>query len=235
MEESLSTGAALEHNPVRRRIQGGVEDLVGVPAFSGGEVRHNMVDFLTYYYKRGTKPFRTLSTLPDTEAILVMETLCDDSAFGARFKDPLRYLNSRRRTEQWVRRQFIIKGGQPRAAYPIYMVLGESPWLVRQSPDPAHHGEIRVPLSAFAEIDVSFTYPDSMISFWFATERPIEYYQPESHGRIFTMSEILAIVEAKGLPEESWETSLPPELAPYIEAQVWNHEVLAEYGSSACG
>jgi hypothetical protein len=146
-----------------------------------------------------------------------------------RFKDPIQYLHSRRQTEQWVREEFIAKGGQPRAVYPIPMVLGVSKWIVKNSPGPEAHGEIRIPLSVFTEYDVSFTYPDSMISLWFGKDKPIEYYQPEYHGKVFTVSEILLIVESKGLPEEEWKTSLPSDLAPYIEAQVWNHEPLLEY------
>ena len=46
-----------------------------------------------------------------------------------RFKDPLGYLHDRQRTEQWVRAEFIAKGGQPVEPYPIYMVLGFSPWI----------------------------------------------------------------------------------------------------------
>jgi hypothetical protein len=88
------------------------------------------------------------------------------------------------------------------------------------------HGEIRIPLSLFMEYDVSFTYPDSMISLWFGREKPAEYYLPEFHGKVFTLSEILSIVETKGFPEEKWETGLPSHLAPYIEAQVWNHAII---------
>jgi hypothetical protein len=188
-----------------------------------------MIDYLTYYYKQGTEPFRSLSALPDKEAIKIMEELCDDTLFGARFKDPVQYMRDRRRTERWVREEFMAKGGQPREAYPIPMVLGTSKWMVKQSPDPGAHGEIRIPLSAFAEHDVSFTYPDSMLSLWFGREKPAEYYLPEYHGRVFTVSEVLSIVELKGLPEENWKTNLPDDLAPYIEAQVWNHEPLVEY------
>jgi hypothetical protein len=187
-----------------------------------------MIDYLTYYYKRGTEPFRSLSALPDAEAIKIMEELCDNTPFGARFKDPVQYMCNRKQTEQWVREEFIAKGGRPREAYPIPMVLGASKWMVEHAPDPDAHGEIRVPLSVFTEYDVSFTYPDSMISLWFGREKPIEYYQPEYHGKVFTVSEILAIVESKGLPEEEWETNLPSDLAPYIEAQVWNHGPLME-------
>jgi hypothetical protein len=128
-----------------------------------------------------------------------------------------------------VRAEFIAKGGQPQDAYPVYMVLGSSPWLVKHSPDADAHVEIRIPLSAFQEGDVSFTYPDSMISLWFARDKPAEYYLSDYHGKIFTRSEILSIIDAHGLPEEDWKTNLPDDLAPYIEAQVWNRKLLLEY------
>ena len=112
------------------------------------------------------------------------------------------------------------------------MVLGSSKWLVEAAPNQEKHGEIRIPLSVFRKFDVSFTYPDSMISRWFSREKPVEYYQSELHGKVFTLSEILSVVEKKGMPEEDWETRLPKRLAPYIEAQVWNRELLFEYGRS---
>jgi hypothetical protein len=188
-----------------------------------------MVDYLTHYYTRGTPPFRSLSTLPDDEALRLMTVLCDDTPFGERFKDPLNYLHNRRLTEEWVRAAFSAKGGQPHEPYPIYMVLGFSPWIRRAVPATFNTGEICIPLSIFQESDVSFTYPDSMISHWFGQDKPIEYYQPKYHGKIFTRSEILAIVAARGMPEEGWKPRLPDHLAPYIEAQVWNREPLLAY------
>lgn len=197
--------------------------------FLWGRKKKPVVTHLTYYYVRGTEPFRTLSALPDDEAIRIMEDLYDETAFGARFRDPAQYMHRRRQTEQWVRREFVAKGGRPEAQYPIPMVLGASKWMVKQSPIPEAHGEIQIPLSVFTEYDVSFTYPDSMISMWFGREQPAEYYLPDYHGKVFTLSEILVIVEAKGLPEDDWDTNLPSDLAPYIEAQVWNHALLLEY------
>jgi hypothetical protein len=188
-----------------------------------------MVNYLTHYYTKGTPPFRSLSTLSDDEALRLMTALCDDTLFGERFKDPLQYLHNRQRTEHWVRAEFIAKGGQPVEPYPIYMVLGFSPWIKRAVPATFDTGEIRIPLSVLAEGDVSFTYPDSMISHWFNRDRPAEYYQPDYHGKVFTRSEILAIIAARGLPEDGWEPRLPNHLAPYIEAQVWNREPLLVY------
>lgn len=191
-----------------------------------------MIDYLTYYYKLGTEPFRSLSALSDEEAIKIMQELYDDTVFGERFQNPIQYLRNRRETEKWVRNEFKIKGGRPQEAYSIPMVLGTSRWMVENSPDPSMHGEIRIPLSVFTEHDVSFTYPDSMISLWFAREKPKEYYIADYHGKVFTLSEILSITREKGMPEEDWHTNLPDHLAPYIEAQVWNHKILKKFKQS---
>lgn len=186
--------------------------------------------FITHYYRRGTPPFRSLSLLPDDQAIAVMRLLADDTPFGERFKDPEGYLSNRRRSEKWVRETFILKGGNPILDYPIYFVFGESNWLKRNSPDRNFHQEIRIELDVFAEGDVSFTYPDSMISFWLGNDTTSDYYLPEFHGKVFTRKEILEIVDRKGDPETDWGVKLPPRLAPYIEAQVWNMAPLKAYG-----
>ena len=73
-----------------------------------------MIDYLTHYYQTFDKgPFQSLSALPqDAEAIRIMQQLCDDTPYGARFKDPVQYLHTRKATEQWVREAFIAKGGK---------------------------------------------------------------------------------------------------------------------------
>jgi len=162
----------------------------------------------------------------------IMESMyIEGSVIWERFKDPRQYLKERKLTEQWLCEAFIAKGGKPQALYPIYMVLGQSKWLLREADAAtlATTAEIKISLSILRECDVSFTYPDSMISHWFGKDKPEEFYQPDYHGIVFTLSEILSIIEAKRLPEESWETNTPSHLAHYIEAQVWNHELLLEY------
>jgi hypothetical protein len=153
-----------------------------------------------------------------------MRALADDTIFGERFKDPEWYLGARRKTEQWTRAAFIAKGGTPRETCPVYMTLGRSSWIEAGS-QPGDPYPIALPLSIFDEGDVSFTYPDSMVSHWFWMDKPPELYHPDVHGIVFTRSEILALVEERGLPED-WEMGLSPGIAPYIEAQVWNLEPL---------
>jgi hypothetical protein len=193
-------------------------------------------DCLVHYYLKGRRPFQSLSALDDEQALPIMQALASDAAFGRRFQQPLAYLHRRRATEQWVRRAFIAKGGTPILAYPIYMVLGRSPWIEAQAdetPGADVGGRITVPLAYFGAGDVSFTYPDSMISLDFAEEQPPGLFRPDLHGHVFTRSEILTLVAQRGHPEDDWEPRLPSHMAPYIEAQVWNEAPLAKYADLA--
>ncbi len=197
-----------------------------------------MIDELIHFYRRGEKPFRSLSALPDGDAAAMMRDLYVPGAvFWERFKEPGQYLQARRAVEAWLRCDFVAKGGVPQQPYPIYMVLGMTKWLAAAADDVtlATTADIRVPLSLFAECDVSFTYPDSMASFMLAQQPDAAYYLADYHGKVFTLSEIRAIVESNGLPGERWGTDLPNYLANYIEAQVWNHEPLWTYRSGCTG
>jgi hypothetical protein len=188
-----------------------------------------MNDFLIHFYKRGSEPFRSLSSLPDAEASQIMKDLyIEGSIFWERFKDPAWYLQARRQTEGWLRREFIAKGGEPREEYPIYMVLGLSLWVERHA-DPATLAtteQISVPLALFGEGDISFTYPDSMVTSLVAYLKDPSYYLPDLHGKVFTLSEMRAILEIRGSPDRGWGLTLPDHLANYVEAQVWNREPL---------
>jgi hypothetical protein len=193
-----------------------------------------VIDHLIHFYRSGTDPFQSLSALSDSEAIQFMAALYVEGAIiWERFKDPAQYLHARRQVEQWLYKEFVAKGGDPQESYPIYMVLGRSRWLLRMADAAtlATTAEIQVPLSIFRECDISFTYPDSMVSWLLEKQKHPQYYLPDYHGKLFTLSEIRSIVESNGLPGEGWGTNLPSYLANYIEAQVWNHKPLLEYKS----
>lgn len=191
-----------------------------------------MIDRLIHIYQRGTEPFRSLTALPDEEAERIMRSLYrPGSVYWERFEDAAQYLRARRQTEEWLRREFTANGGDPKDHYPIYMVLGRTKWL-QMALDPttvATTVEIEVPLALFEPCDISFTYPDSMVSAMLASQKDPAYYLPEYHGCVFTLSEISDIIEAYGLPGDRWGTALPSHLANYVEAQVWNHRPLVEY------
>src|SRR5512134_1724180 len=89
-----------------------------------------MIDHLLHLYKRGTEPFRTLSALPEEEAISIMRSLYRaGSIFWERFEDPLAYLRLRKQIEESIRETFITKGGRPHEAHPIYMAWGRTKWM----------------------------------------------------------------------------------------------------------
>ena len=191
-----------------------------------------MIDYLIHYFRTGSQPFRSLSAIPDADAIEIMQALyVPGSVIWERFKDPADYLQGRRQTEAWLRREFIRLGGRPQEQHPIYMVLGRSKWVERMA-DPATlstTSAIQVPLSILGESDVSFTYPDSMVSYFLELRQDPEVYQLGYHGRVFTLSQIRKIVDEKGLPEEGWVTKTAADVAHYVEAQVWNCRLLEEY------
>jgi len=187
-----------------------------------------MIEYLTHYYNAGTTPFRSLSALPEEEAMEIMKKLYVDDAMWGRFKNPAWYLRQRRDTELWLRKEFISKGGCPQGEYPIYMIVGSCEMLEKNTCTETL-GKIQIPISFFKEEDVSFTYIDSMFSFELGQDKASEYYQQEYHGKVFTLAEILSIIKEKGAPMDDWWGKLPADFFPYIEAQVWNHKLLKEY------
>jgi len=191
-----------------------------------------MIDHLTHFYRIGRKPFQSLSALPDWEALQMMKNLyVEGSTIWERFKDPHDYLLARRRTEAWLRNEFILRGGQPQHPNPIYMIFGRTRWLDIHG-DPATlatTAEIDVPLSLFTAQDISFTYPDSMITSLLAEQKEADYYLPDFHGKLFTLPEMVAIVHSQGLPGIRWGNDLPDIYPNYIEAQVWNHRILFDF------
>ena len=187
-----------------------------------------MPEILTHYFKKGSKPFLTLSALNEEEALAIMKRLYVDDAMWGRFRNPLKYIRERRQTENWVRENFITKGGKPVKQYPIYMVLGRCPAL-EENVRTGELQKIEIPLAYFLEQEVSYTFVDSMYSLVLEKEKPEEYYQPAYHGKVFTLTEIKGMIEKKGEPKEGWWGHLPEDFFPYIEAQVWHQEKLFDY------
>ncbi len=114
-----------------------------------------MVDYLIHLYQKGSEPFRSLSALPDDEAVRIMRSLYRaGSVYWERFEDAAQYLAMRRQTENWLRQEFLAKGGCPRDPYPIYMVWGRTKWL-ETAMNPvtvATTAEIQVPLALFESL-----------------------------------------------------------------------------------
>ncbi|SIR64711.1 hypothetical protein SAMN05421578_12645 [Paenibacillus macquariensis] len=173
-------------------------------------------------------PFRSLSALSKTEALEVMEDLCDDTPFFERFKEPLQCWENRLETEAWLRAGFIQKGGKPKDEYPLYSVLGSATWIENYSLSTGLVVDmLQIPISIFNESDISFTLPDSMVSYWIARDKPKALYQPSYHGQIFTLTEIRSLITNEFM--DKIDSMIPEGTIPYVEAQIWNYEIAKNY------
>ncbi|RKP57938.1 hypothetical protein D7Z26_00015 [Cohnella endophytica] len=188
-----------------------------------------MFEYITHYYY--TVPFRSLSALSRSEAMKVMEELCDDSPIFERFKEPVQYWENRLEAENWLRNGFKEKGGVPKDKYPFYAVLGTADWIENYTLSEGLDVKLlRIPLSLFSDKDVSFTLPDSMVSFWIGRDKPEEYYNSKYHGQIFTLSEVKTMMTTDLM--NKFQLLIPKGTIPYIEAQIWNHEIAMNYYKS---
>ena len=191
-----------------------------------------MIECLFHYFRKGFAPFQSLSGLPETEALRIMEALyVPGSVLWQRFGNPAEYIGLRRQVERDLCQQFKRIGGQPRQDFPIYLVVGRPRW-VYASVDPVTMqttDEIRVPLAILDEDEVSFTYPDSMYCSFMRHMNLDPGIDPKYDGKVFTLKEIEGLIISDGLPGQGWKPDLPAHLSRYIEAQVWNQEALAEY------
>lgn len=175
---------------------------------------------LTHYYHEDDKPFRTLSSLPENAALKVIAKLSDRTgAVYRRFRNPQAYLRQRQETEVWLRQEFMRKGGQPVSRFPQYFTVEKAVWI-----EEGFNGkscQVQIPLSAFSLRHVSFTYPDSMVSYWLKSQAHEKFYRPEYHGQVFVLDEICNIVDKFGIPVEEWRTDEFRKYDFFIEAQVW--------------
>lgn len=183
-------------------------------------------NYITHYYKKGGKPFLSLSKLSINEALEIANSLkSQPGRVYRRFQNAEWYMKERLLTEEWLRNEFIKLGGEPKCKTPFYFVLGESSHL-----EEAYEGNfssVKVRLDDIDENEISFTYPDSMATRFIANENKAEYFNSDYHGKVFTKQEILQIINKHGLPGECWRYDSKRKYDYFIEVQVWNDEFLS--------
>jgi hypothetical protein len=98
-------------------------------------------------------------------------------------------------------------------------VVDRSAWI-----EDGYNGKsqaLQINISAFHPDRVSFTYPDSMISYWLKNQTDSIFYRPEYHGKVFSVGDIEYIIDRFGIPDREWETDPIRKYDLFIEAQVW--------------
>jgi len=183
---------------------------------------------ITHYYHKNDLPFQRLTTLPDDEALLLMEQLSEKSGLVyRRFKNPPNYLSDRKITEKWLYDEFIKTGGNPKLKSPYYFVVEKSLWI-----EEGYNGEslqIQIPVEKIDPSIISFTYSDSMVSFWLGEQLGKPFYKHDYHGKVFSLEEIKTIINVVGIPNDEWKTELSKKYDFFIEAQLWDEQPINQY------
>jgi len=176
-----------------------------------------MRQYLYHYFERDQGPFKNLSSLPEDESASVLEKLRQRGNVFASNRS-IDYLIIRKELESKARKMFIAKGGKPRNNFPHYMILGECKWVQEWY---SHGCEIRIELDQFDPNSVSFTYGDLFPTMRYKDGKPYR-------GIIYLRSEIFNLIEEFGFPQQ-WNKDGLNGPERYIEAQVWDDEVINKY------
>ena len=188
--------------------------------------------FLYHYFDRDMGPFRTLTELPMRKARRILKAKKAAGKFGN--VDINSFLQKRYLGDKNLRDAFVRHGGCPRRSAPYYMTLGAHRQWASAYERPA---VIKIPLSEFGPLSVSFTYGDSFAVFNPALFGPEEYW-----NQIYFADEILRVVARHGFPpyvEYDFMGGVYPKdkhinhHLKYVEAHVWSDEVPDRYRDEA--
>ena len=174
--------------------------------------------FLTRYYVAGEDPFISLNDYPFERANKIKKAHCKSNNIGGFYAED-DYLLHRREIENWIYRKLIEKGGNPTNNVPVYMTLGKSPKSeydigIDIQINPA---EICIPIAEIDLLAVTFTFPDSMYKFVLDDCGNIIGGKRTNTPDVFLYHEVGEVIN-KFLTDEH-----------YIEAQVWNREMLSKF------
>ena len=180
-------------------------------------------EYLYHYYEIENGPFRNITENGYEKAVAVQSQILK----GWNSKRPDNYIDLRFALEKRIRRQFIAKGGKPNRNDPFYFTLGECLWAKSWYINP---GVIKIPLSDFKSEHISFTYPDSMVSFQFHDEPKLALYRKTCNGKVFMHHEIPDLINTFGLPSDDMSESHEHlKYDKYIEAQIWDDNIINKY------
>ncbi|HWQ58208.1 MAG TPA: hypothetical protein VN540_04240 [Clostridia bacterium] len=174
--------------------------------------------YLTRYYVKGEIPFLSLNDIGMEEANEIKKAHCERNMIGG-FYAADDYLVHRRNIEEWMYRRLLEKGGHPTNRVPVYMTLGESPkgeYDIR-SDIQRNAAELRIPLQYLDLSAITFTFPDSMYRFVLDEEGNIIGGERTNTPDVYLYGELEDVISVYKTDEH------------YIEAQVWNRDMLSHF------
>ncbi|MEM9092580.1 MAG: hypothetical protein AAGC93_28095 [Cyanobacteria bacterium P01_F01_bin.53] len=176
--------------------------------------------FITHYHLADRQPFLTLSNLPNGRDNPIFKALRDRHKNNADYQRRYgnRYIDTRQKVENELRRLFIARGGKPVRKYPFYFVLGSSTWFKYLIRD---HLEVRIPICDLNPATTSFTFPDSYIA--------LSNNNKPYHGKIFLLHELESFIAEYGMPcddtSRNYEHYWKGDFEKYIEFQIWENSI----------
>ena len=185
------------------------------------------MDSIIHYYAKGKMPFQRITSLSEQDANRIADELKKTGLPVFNRFEWSEYLAERRKTESWLKTEFLKVGGKPKLDFPFYFTIGESAYF--ESRYANHSATIIIPLDSISDEDISFTFPDSMASRLFRLDQQYKYFNPEYHGIVFSKTGIKRIIDKFGIPK--WNNAQNREEAHdyFIEAQLWNDKYIAAY------
>lgn len=181
-------------------------------------------DYLTHYYLPERGPFLSISYLEGEElekVIRELKQMCEAGQFRRGIADW--YIEERKSTEEFLKEEFRKKGGKIEIDFPHYFVLGSSRMQKSMAPGTE---EVRINLSEVPKEFLSFTYPDSIASRVLCKD---DRNRRPFHGQVFTLDEILDIIDSYGFPEDKVEEVDGIRFPLFIEAQLWSTAPIKDY------
>ena len=176
---------------------------------------------MTHNYDPERGAFRNLCELPAPEA----ESLLQEIRATGNRRIKADYLPRRLEVEDWLLRESRKKLGQTRLRRPIYFFLGD----FADGRDPSRPRSFVIPLAAFPNGVLTFTYPDSMASLPIAMRDEHLPHRKDYHGQVFTLDEIQDVVSRFRLPGHRWKSDPSMRYDRFIEAQLWDSQPLERY------
>ena len=186
--------------------------------------------YITYYYLQGQRPFESITELPEELRGKLAEQIASVRLPAFRKFGWNEYVEERLKTEEWLFSEFVRQGGRPQLSRPIYFILGESIYYKERYGGMA--SELRLTVSEIPAERISFTIPDSMASRLIAESKTLEY-DAAFHGRVFTKSGLFEFAKSYGEDKLYRLVANTEGNKIFIEAQVWDREVLCIAGSRA--
>ncbi len=179
--------------------------------------------YLYHYFELNNGPFRNITEHGVKKATDVQSKILK----GFISKRLPSYIEWRFSLEERLKKQFMAKGRKPNRNDPFYFTLEPCDLLKTWYENP---GIIKLPLSDFHPDQISFTYPDSMISFQFYDDPKFAEYRKDCNGKVFMLTEIDEVINKFGMPsEDKWKSEKLLQYDRYVEVQVWDDEVINNY------